>query len=417
MLADVAAGASPIIPDLPIIRTRQEGEQRATFFELFFDLVYVFAVTQVSHHLLADISWVAAAETTFMLVALYWAWNYTTWMTNWFDPDTMPIRLVLVFVMAASLLMAVAIPEGFGQYALLFACGYSALQIGRNAFVVAVTPRGRFNQNFRQILAWSVVSAPLWVAGGIVDDEALRWALWLTALGIDLAAPLAAYWLPGAGATPMSQWQIEGAHFGERFQLFVIIALGESIVLAGATASDTGLSVDVVAALLLALLSSTALWWLYFGQVADVVLERIRGATAEDRGEIGRDIYTYLHLPIVAGIVLVAVGDELVIAHPADDLHGGGALIALGGPALFLAGLMACAARVGQTQSVPRAVAIVALLAAVPLAAGADGLLVSALLTAVLVGLVVAERALEQSASAPAMDHPAQADGAVDRLQ
>ena len=348
MLADVAAGSSPIIPDLPIIRTRQEGEQRATFFELFFDLVYVFAVTQVSHHLLDDISWVAAAETAFMLVALYWAWNYTTWMTNWFDPDTVPVRLVLVFVMAASLLMAVAIPEGFGAYALLFACGYSGLQIGRNAFVVAVTPRGRFNQNFRQILAWSVVSAPLWVAGGIVDDEALRWVLWLAALGIDLAGPLAAYWLPGAGTTPMSQWQIEGAHFGERFQLFVIIALGESIVLAGATASDTGLSVDVVAALLLALLSSTALWWLYFGQVAGAVLEQIRGATPEERGQIGRDIYTYLHLPIVAGIVLVAVGDELVIAHPTDPLHGGGALVALGGPALFLAGLMACAARIGQ---------------------------------------------------------------------
>jgi low temperature requirement protein LtrA len=392
MLADVAAGTSPIIPDLPIIRTRQEGEQRATFFELFFDLVYVFAVTQVSHHLLDDISWVAAAETTFMLVALYWAWNYTTWMTNWFDPDTVPIRLVLVFVMAASLLMAVAIPEGFGEYALLFACGYSGLQIGRNAFVVAVTPRGRFNQNFRQILAWSLIPAPLWVAGGIVDDEALRWVLWLTALGIDLAGPVAAYWLPGAGTTPMSQWHIEGAHFGERFQLFVIIALGESIVLAGATASDVGLSVDVVAALLLALLSSTALWWLYFGQAAGAVLERLRGATAEERGQIGRDVYTYLHLPIVAGIVLVAVGDELVIAHPTDDLRDGGALVALGGPALFLAGLMACAARIGQTQSVPRAVAIVALLAAVPLAAGADGLLVSALLTALLVALVVAEQ-------------------------
>ena len=173
----------------------------------------------------------------------------------------------------------------------------------------------------------------------------------------------------------------------------MIIALGESIVLAGATASDTGLSVDVVAALLLALFSSTALWWLYFGQVGSAVLERIRGATDEERGQIGRDIYTYLHLPIVAGIVLVAVGDELVIAHPTDDLHGGGALVALGGPALFLAGLMACAARTGEPQSAPRAVAIVALLAAVPLAAGADGLLVSALLTALLVGLVVAERA------------------------
>ena len=388
----MAAGTSSIVPELPIIRTREAGEQRATFFELFFDLVYVFAVTQLSHHLLADMSWSGAAQTALMLVAVYWAWNYTTWMTNWFDPDTAPVRLVLVFVMLASLLMSVAIPEGFGEYALLFACGYSGLQIGRNAFVVAVTPPGQFNQNFRQILAWSVLSAPLWVAGGVVDAEGLRWALWLGALGLDLAGPLAAYWLPRFGRTPMSQWQIEGAHFGERFQLFVIIALGESIVLAGATASDTGLSIEVVSALLLAFLSSTALWWLYFGQVAGTVFERIRTATLEERGQIGRDIYTYLHLPIVAGIVLVAVADELVIAHPTDDLHDAGALVALGGPALFLVGLMAAAARIGHAQSRPRAVAVVALLAAVPLAASASGLLVSALLTGLLTLLVVDEQ-------------------------
>ena len=388
----MAAVPSQIIPELPIIRTRREGEQRATFFELFFDLVYVFAVTQLSHHLLNDLGWSGAAEAAFMLVALYWAWNYTTWMTNWFDPDTVPVRLVLVFVMLASLLMAVAIPEGFGEQALLFACAYSGLQIGRNAFVVAVTPRGQFNQNFRQILAWSLISAPLWVAGGIVEAEGLRWVLWLGALGLDLAAPLVTYWLPGVGGTPMSQWQIEGAHFGERFQLFVIIVLGESVVLAGATASETGLSVGVVAALLLALLSSTALWWLYFDQVAGTVLKRIRAASAEERGQIGRDIYTYLHLPLVAGIVLVAVGDELVIAHPTDDLHDAGALVALGGLVLFLGGLMACAARLGQPQSLPRAVAVVALLAAVPLASGTDGLVVSGLLTALLVVLVVAEQ-------------------------
>jgi low temperature requirement protein LtrA len=190
----------------------------------------------------------------------------------------------------------------------------------------------------------------------------------------------------------MSQWQIEGAHFGERFQLFVIIALGESIVLAGATASDTGLSLDVVAALLLAFLSSTALWWLYFGQVAGRVLEGIRAATAEQRGQIGRDIYTYLHLPIVAGIVLVAVGDELVIGHPTNPLHDSGALVALGGPALFLAGLMVVAARLGYAQSLPRAIVVIALLAAVPLAAGADGLVVLALLTALLAALVIAEQ-------------------------
>ncbi len=386
------ASGSPIVPELPIIRTSREGEQRATFFELFFDLVYVFAVTQLSHHLLDDISWATAAETAFMLVALYWAWNYTTWMTNWFDPDTVPVRLVLVFVMLGSLLMAVAIPGGFGEYALLFAGAYLGMQIGRNAFVVAVTPVGRFNQNFRQVLTWSLLSAPLWLAGGVVDDDGLRWALWLGALGLDLAAPLAAYWLPRVGSTPMSQWHIEGAHFGERFQLFVIIALGESIVLAGATASDTGLSIEVVAALLLAFLSSTALWWLYFGEVAGTVLKRIRMATPEERGQIGRDIYTYLHLPVVAGIVLVAVADELVIAHPSDHLADAGALVALGGPALFLAGLMAVAARVGHTPTWPRVAAVATLLAAVPLAAGASGLLVSALLTGLLAVLVVAEQ-------------------------
>ena len=388
----MSAGAPSIVPQLPIIRRRGEGEQRATFFELFFDLVYVFAVTELSHHLLADLSWSGVAETAFMLVALYWAWNYTTWMTNWFDPDTVPVRLVLVFVMGTSLLLAVAIPEGFSGHALLFACAYAGLQIGRNTFVVAVTPRGQFNQNFRQILAWSVLSAPLWVAGGIVDAEGTRWILWLGALGLDLAAPLVTYWLPGAGRTPMSQWQIEGAHFGERFQLFVIIALGESIVLAGATAADTRLSVGVVAALMLAFLSSTALWWLYFDQAAGTVLERIRAATAEERGQIGRDIYTYLHLPIIAGIVLVAVGDELIIAHPTDELSNAGALVALGGPALFLGGLMACGARLGEAQSRPRAIALVTLLAAVPLVAGLDGLVVSALLTALLAVLVVAEQ-------------------------
>jgi low temperature requirement protein LtrA len=384
--------AAPIVPQLPIIRTRGEEEQRATFFELFFDLVYVFAVTQLSHHLLGKLTWPGLAETAFMLVALYWAWTYTTWMTNWFDPDTVPVRLVVVFVMLASLLMAIAIPEGFGEHALLFACAYSGLQIGRNGFVVAVTPRGEFNRNFQHILAWSLLSAPLWVAGGVVDSLELRWVLWLAALGLDLAAPLATYWLPRAGGTPMSTWEIEGGHFGERFQLFVIIALGESVVLAGATASDTGLSVGVVAALLLAFLSSTALWWLYFGQMAGTVLERIRTAGADERGQLGRDIYTYLHVPIVAGIVLVAVGDELVIAHPADELGQAGALVALGGPALYLGGLMACAARLGQPQGLARVVALIALLAAVPLVAGLDGLAVAALLTVLLAALVVAEQ-------------------------
>ena len=129
-----AQDRSTVVPDILYVR-RGEGERRATYFELFFDLVYVFAVTQLSHHLLADLTWSGAAQTAFLLLAVYWAWNYTTWMANWFDPEVTAVRLVLAFVMLASLLMAVAIPEAFGDHGLLLAASYCALQLVRNAFV------------------------------------------------------------------------------------------------------------------------------------------------------------------------------------------------------------------------------------------------------------------------------------------
>ena len=378
-----------VIPDIAYMRS-PEGERRATFFELFFDLVYVFAITQLSHHLLEDLTWAGAAEAAFLLCAVYWAWNYTTWMTNWFDPEVSAVRLVLVLVMLASLLMAVAIPEGFGDHGLLFAASYCALQVGRNAFVVGVTPPGPFHRNFQQILTWSLLSVPLWVGGALVDGGA-RWGLWLVAFGLDLAAPLARFWLPGfGGGTPMIEWAIDAGHFAERFQLFVIIVLGESIILAGATATDVGLEASVVVALGVAFGSSVALWWLYFGQVARAAVRRM--AADEVPGQVGRDAYTYLHLPIVAGILLTAVGDELVIAHPGDELGTAGALVTLAGPAMYLLGLVAFGARVGRHQPWTRVVAAVLLLAAVPLAADGDGLLVAGLATALLVALVVADR-------------------------
>ncbi len=382
-------GGEPLIPQIRIMR-RSGPEQRATFFELFFDLVYVFAVTQLSHHLLAThLTWTGAAETAFMLVAVYWAWNYTTWMANWFDPETVPVRLVLTFVMLASLLMAVAIPDGFGDLALLFACTYSGLQIGRNLFVVLATPPGQFHQNFRQILAWSVLSAPLWVAGGLAEDA--RWPLWLAALALDLAGPLARYWLPGAGSTPMSQWSIDGHHFAERFQLFVIIALGESIVLTGVTASNGEMNFETGVALGLTFLGSVALWWLYFSGASPVIARRIGASSSEDVGALGRDIYTYLHVPIIAGIVLMAVGDELVIAHPDYDMETVGALAVLGGPALFLAGLAACGIRVQHPVGWPAVVAVVVLLAAVPVMAEQSGLVTAAFALVVLGTLAVVE--------------------------
>jgi low temperature requirement protein LtrA len=382
---DVAAS---VIPDIPYVR-RRVGEQRATYFELFFDLVYVFAITQLSHALLAHLTWAGAAQAAFLLCAVYWAWNYTTWMTNWFDPEVTLVRVVLVAVMLASLLMAVAIPDAFGDHGLLFAASYCALQVGRNAFVVGVTPPGAFHRNFQQILGWSLLSVPLWIGGGVVHGSA-RWGLWLAAFGLDLAAPLVRFWLPRfGGGTPMIEWAIDAGHFAERFQLFVIIVLGESIVLTGATATDVGLEASVVVALGFAFLSSVALWWLYFGQVATAVR---RMAAAKVPGQVGRDAYTYLHLPIVAGILLAAIGDEIVIAHPGDALGTPGALVTLGGPALYLLGVVAFGERIGRHQPWTRPAAAALLLAAVPLAADAPGLLVTGLITALLVALVVGDR-------------------------
>ena len=386
-----AAGADgpTVVPDIRYIRPRGR-EQRATFFELFFDLVYVFAVTQLSHHLLgAGLTWSAAAQTALMLIAVYWAWNYTTWMANWVDPETIAVRLILIVVMLASLLMAVAIPEGFGDRALLFAASYVGLQVVRNTFVVAVTPPGPFNQNFRQILAWSVLTAPLWIAGGIIDDA--RWPLWVAALGVDLAAPLVLYWIPGVGSTPHRQWEIDGNHFAERFQLFVIIALGESIVLTGVTASDTGLSASVTVALGLAFVSSTALWWLYFSGTSRILADRISASGVDEAGALGRDVFTYLHLPIIAGIVVMAVGDELVIAHPNEALEMSGALTMLCGPALYLVGLVGCLIRVGHEMPWPTVVTVLILLAAIPLATIVNGMVTLGFVVVVLVALAIVD--------------------------
>lgn len=386
----MGSGEPSVVPDIRFIRPRGR-EQRATFFELFFDLVYVFGVTQLSHHLLAaGLSWSAAAETTLMLIVLYWAWNYTTWMANWFDPETTAVRLILIVVMLASVLMAVAIPEGFGNRAVLFAASYVGLQIARNGFVVVVTPPGPFNQNFRQILAWSVLTAPLWIAGGLIDEA--RRPLWVAALGVDLAAPLVRYWLPGVGSTPHQQWQISGSHFAERFELFVIIALGESIVLTGVTASEVGLSAAVTVALGLAFIASTALWWLYFSRTARILIEQISASSLNEIGALGRDVFTYLHLPIIAGIVLMAVGDELVIAHPGEALELSGALAMLCGPALYLVGLVGCLARVGCGVRWPTAISVVVLIGAVPLAVLVSGLVTLCFLVVVLVGLAVVDQ-------------------------
>jgi low temperature requirement protein LtrA len=379
------------------LRARDGGEQETTVVELFFDLVYVFAVTQLSHLLIDRLSWTGVGHMAFLLLVVWWAWIYTTWMVNWFDPGSNPVRLVLVFVALASLLMAAALPGAFGHDAALFAGAYVALQVGRNvAGAVLLAGDHPLRAVFERIVAWSVAAGALWIAGAFLSGDARLW-LWAPALAIELIAPLAGYRTPGRGASRTDDYTIDGGQFAERCQAFVIIALGESIVITGATAAHAGLSFEVVLSLGAAFVVSAGLWWLYFGEVAEH--SRRQMATSEDPGRLARDAYTYLHLPIIAGVIISAVGDELLLAHPGHPASTAGALAMLGGPALFLLGETLFRVRMIRSANAKR-LAAMATLAALGLVAGAvSALALTTLVAAVLVGLAVWEH--EPSARAP----------------
>ncbi|MCP2336752.1 low temperature requirement protein A [Actinomadura rupiterrae] len=322
---------------IPALRTR-DGDQggKVTFFELFFDLVFVFAVTQLSHGLLQHLSWRGAGETLILLMAVWWSWMYTCWTTNWFDPDHPAVRIMLVVVMIAGLLMAATLPGAFGSRGIWFAATYAVIQVGRTLFVAWVTRRHELGRNFQRVLTWLSVASALWVIGALVDAPGERALLWVAAIAVEQSAPWAGFYVPGLGRSSTRDWTIDGAHMAERCQLFVIIALGESVLVTGATIS--GLPVDAahVAAFASAFVGSVALWWIYFDHTADVAAERI--AASDDPGRLGRSAYTFMHIPMVAGIIVGAVADEMVIAHPTGHVSGGMVAVALGGPVLFVAG-------------------------------------------------------------------------------
>jgi low temperature requirement protein LtrA len=372
-------------------RRRAGDEQRATSLELFFDLVFVFAITQVSHLLLDDLSWRGAGRALLALLVVWWAWNYTAWVTNELDPESGPVRLLLLAVMLACLVLAVAIPDAFGERALLFAGAYVAIQVGRHTFLTfAAASRGTLErERAGRILTWFVAAGVLWIAGALADTEA-RAVLWVAALLIDYGAPLVFYWVPGKRHLPSSTWEVSTSHFAERFQLFVIIALGESIVITGATAAGLELSPARLTALALAFAASAALWWLYFDYVARIAERRLE--VAEDRTRLARDGYTYLHALLVAGVILSAVGDELVIAHPTDELSRAELAAVVGGPALYLLGHAAFRLRMAGSVSWRRLGGALGCVAVGAVGLALPALAVQALLVGVLVAVLVLER-------------------------
>jgi low temperature requirement protein LtrA len=351
-----------------VLRFRADEEQRATNVELFFDLVFVFAITQLATLLKHDLSFAGAARVLFLLLVVWWAWIYTTWMTNWFDPAHLSVRLVLIATMLAAFLMAIAIPDAFGSRALLFAGGYVALQVVRNTFVVLKTDDSEpMHRSWVRMWIGSLWVGAIWITGALVPDEGARATIWIAALVLDYGGPLAGFWAPGLGRTQVTDWEIEHGHFVERFQLFVIIALGETIVATGTVASQLDLTPERLVAIAVAFLGTAVFWWLYFDEVAERSQAQLAQAGPK-QGALARDAFTYLHVPIVAGILVTAVGDALVIGHPGDPLHDEQLVALLAGPVLYVLGHVGFELR--MTGSVPptRAGAALAVVALAPLA-------------------------------------------------
>ena len=317
----------PIVPN---------QHSRVTYAELFFDLVFVFAVTQIAHTLLAHFTPLGVLQVTLLFLAVWWVWVFTTWITNWLDPEQTPVRLLLFAMMLGGLVLSTSIPTAFDGRGLWFAIAYVAMQVGKTVFLWVSTPPSRMlaRMNAIRITAWLSMSAVFWIAGGLAEGQS-RLVLWAIALVIEYMSPAVRFWIPRYGPSSVADWVIEGGHMAERCALFVIIALGESLLVTGATFAELTWDAPTLVAFFSAVLGSILMWWLYFDTAAERAQHRM--VHAGDPGRTARSAYTYVHIVIVAGIIVCAVADEVVLMHP---LHGtdAGLLAVLAGPACYLVG-------------------------------------------------------------------------------
>jgi low temperature requirement protein LtrA len=373
------------------------GRQRVTNIELFFDLVYVFAVTQMSHHLLSVPTVEGALQTLLLLALVWWAWVYTTWVTNWLDARRLPVRLMLIAVMLVSLVLSAALPEAFGPRGLIVAGAYVVMQVGRSAFV-AVAGRGqRVDRIFTRITVWALASGCLWLGGGFAHGHA-RELLWVLAFAVDVVGGTTGFYTPGMGRTTSEEWTIDGGHFAERCQGFVIIALGESIVvIGGALAARQSVGAATVAAFVTAFAGSTTLWWIYFDRSADDGARII--AESDDPGRLALWAYHIVHPVMVAGVIVSAAADQEVLAHPGATGRIATSWMVIGGAVLFLAGHALYKRIVWGVIAWPRIAACAVLALLLLVAPYLTALALGIITVVVLVGVAVSDRVYQPSVS------------------
>jgi low temperature requirement protein LtrA len=314
-----------------VVRPR-EVARAVTPLELFFDLVYVFTVSQLAHNLLEHVDARGMIETLVLTLAVMYAWFMTVWTSNWLDGDRQPVRLMLLCVMFASLLMSTSVSEAFGDRAGLFVIGYLSIQIGRTAFAVVSFRGHRLHMHFVNALVWEIGTAPIWIAGIAVDGDT-RLVLWAVATLITYGGVIAGHPLPHRKSPFSSDSQIYAEHLFERFRLFFLIALGETVLTLGNAFAGQPVQADRLLVLAVAFAGTVALWWCYFHRAEEIGINAVEGA--EDASRIvGLGNYTLILM--VIGIIAIAVGDELAIAHPHGPNTVSTAVLVFGGPAIFL---------------------------------------------------------------------------------
>lgn len=318
----------------PLLRNREEETASVSYSELLFDLIYVFSVTQLSHYLLHHLTWTGLLKETILWFAVWLLWQHTIWVTNWFNPDTRQIRILLFISMLVGLVMAAAIPYAFTYRGLIFAICYVFIQAGRTIFVILVLGDHHLTTNFKRILGWFCISAVFWITGALLGGE-WQVVLWIIAAVSDYTAPMHGFTFPRLGRShSREEWQIEGHHMVERCQLFVIIAFGETLLMIGDSLTEKEEWTPViVASAIISFIGSLAMWWIYFDVSSEAGSHKIQQVT--DPGKLGL-IYNAIHIVLVGAIIICAVGDELVVTLPKEDMGVEVILVLIIGPIIYL---------------------------------------------------------------------------------
>lgn len=314
----------------------RKGDGRVGFAELFFDLVFVFAITQISHSLLGHYNLRGAVEAGVLFLAIWLVWIYTTWVLNQLDPDHVAVRCLLFLLMLGGLFVSMALPQAFDERGMVFAVAFAAMQVGRTGFFLLLSHRSPWGRlAYKRILIWFVMAAVFWILGGLAAPEVRIW-YWFVALGLEFLAALVGFFVPGLGRAVTTDWTVNGGHIAERCGLFVIICLGESLLVSGATFAGMDWTAAGLGAFLASFSVTIGMWWVYFHVGHKRGTHQIEHS--DDPGRLARMVYSYIHILIVAGIILSAVGAERAIAHPGDAATLAESASVMGGLVLFLVG-------------------------------------------------------------------------------